>query len=444
VKGMELKNLPRRYYSHRRRAGFGLARFAWKCLATLAGLCSVALGGAWLSFAILGIEQEANAMSASYRVVAVNGSPHQSFGNTSLMLAMLKEGFEAEGVGLEEIFLNQHHIEYCAGCGFCLEKGGCWIRDDHKSILARVLAADAIILASPVYFYNVTGQTKTFLDRSLSYGHRPRGTWKPGLAVSVSAGQGETTVAQYLGRMLAAFGAFPVGHLTAIAIGPGEFLGRQAVEARAAHLAQDLFRALKEGWRYPATDQDLAFWLFMGHLVKENQGFMKADHAHWEKLGLYESFEAYVGQTRSQGGLDSEARQAWLQELMARQKETPKVTPVEAVTPVTRWSVTTMRELLEGMPQDLDPNAAAGLTATYQFEVHGSENFTAHLCIENQRASFHEGAAENPDVIIKTTPEVWLAISRGEQSGAWAYFTGKYTVEGDLNLVKKLDSLFPR
>ncbi len=52
----------------------------------------------------------------------------------------------------------------------------------------------------------------------------------------------------------------------------------------------------------------------------------------------------------------------------------------------------TARELLEMMPGALNPAAAEGLTATYQFDVSGSENFTAHLVIADGQATFHEGA----------------------------------------------------
>ena len=80
-------------------------------------------------------------------------------------------------------------------------------------MVRTVLEADAVILASPVYIFNVTAQMKTFLDRSL-------GLWPPALGrmearpgLSVSAGHGETWAADYLGQVLRLFGAFPVGNL---------------------------------------------------------------------------------------------------------------------------------------------------------------------------------------------------------------------------------------
>lgn len=376
-------------------------------------------------------------MTESYRVIAINGSPHEGFGNTSQMLAMLRQNLAREGLEMEEIFLNQQKIGYCTGCGTCLETEGCWVRDDHKSVVRTVLEADAVILASPVYFLNVTAQMKTFLDRSLGYGHRPQQGWKPGLALSVSAGYGETWVADYLGQVMRTFGAFPVGKFTAIAVGPGEFLGREAVEARAADLARDLAQAVKEGRRYPPTDRDLAYWLFMSNLIKENRDFMVTDYEHWQEAGLFRNFEAYVGQKRSR---PSPVGQAHPPQAETRQKpeEAPTATGPEA----SAAGPGSCRELLERMPQAVNPVEAAGLTATYQFEVSGSEDFTAHLAVADGKVSFHEGPAEVPDLIIMTPAKVWLAISRGELDGTQAYMSGQFRIKGDLGFLMKLKTLF--
>ncbi|MEJ2672217.1 MAG: NAD(P)H-dependent oxidoreductase [Deltaproteobacteria bacterium] len=377
-------------------------------------------------------------MTRPYQVVAVNGSPHESFGNTSQMLMMLGENLSREGFEMEEIFLSQHQIGFCTGCATCLETDSCWVRDDYKSVVRSVLEADAVILASPVYFFNVTAQMKTFIDRSLGYGHRPRGDWKPGLALSVSAGYGETWVADYLGQILRVFGAFPVGKLTAIAVGPGEFLGREAVEARAADLARDLARSVKEGRRYPPTDQDLGYWHFMSNLIKENREFMAADYEYWQQLGLFKSFEDYVGQTRSRQTPDMQVPQP-----QAKMRQKTGATPVTEAEPEPPAGVPgTALELLKMMPSALNPAAAEGLTAIYQFEVSGRENFTAHLVIADGKASFHEGPADKPNLIIRTPAEVWLAISNGELDGTQAYLTGQFRIKGELGLLIKLKTLF--
>ena len=377
-------------------------------------------------------------MTENYHVVAVNGSPHEGFGNTSQMLAMLGQNLSREGLELEEIFLSQHEIGFCTGCATCLETGACWVRDDYNFVVRSVLDADAVILASPVYFFNVTAQMKTFLDRSLGYGHRPRRDWKPGLALSVSAGHGETWVADYLGRVMRAFGAFPVGKFTAIAVSPGEFLGREAVEARAADLARDLAQAVKEKRRRPPTDHDLVYWQFMSTLIKENRDFMAADYEHWQELGLFKSFEAYVGQTRSRPTPDMQTTST---KVRTRQETAAApMAPSQAGPPPAGSG--TCRELLEMMPGALNPAAAAGLTAIYQFEVSGSEDFTAHLVIADGQATYHDGPADKPNLIIRTPAEVWLAISRGELDGTTAYLSGQFRIKGDLGLLIKLKTLF--
>jgi multimeric flavodoxin WrbA/putative sterol carrier protein len=384
-------------------------------------------------------------MTATYKVVAVNGSPHEGFGNTSQMLSMLREPLAAEGVDLEEIPLSRHRIEYCAGCATCLEKGECWIQDDHQGIVDRLLAADGVILASPVYFRHVTAQLKTFLDRSLRFGHRPRGTWKPGLAVCVSAGWGETEVARYLARILGAFGAFSVGELTAIAIYAGEFMGKDLVAARAVDLARDLARAIREKRAYPANDLHLDYWHFMRDLVHEHS-MWKADNDHWQRLGFFESFEKYIGQTLSRPVLDPALRAAWLKEVARRQQERSKraeTAPAPRPSAESRQSPN-LRQILEAMPQSLNREAARGLDAVVQFDVSGPEAFVAHIRIEDQRASFHEGPAARPSVTIKTPADVWLAVCRGTLDGAQAYMSGKYRVEGDLSLLMRLNELFPR
>jgi putative sterol carrier protein len=315
-------------------------------------------------------------------------------------------------------------------------------------VAERLLAAQGVILASPVYFFSVTGQMKTFLDRSLALGHKPRATWKPGLAVCVSAGMGETDVAAYLGFLLRTFGAFPVGSLTAIAVHPGGFWGKESVEARAADLARDLARAIRENRRYPATDRDLRFYQFMGTLVQSQKDtVMKHDYKHWQEHGFYEGFEAYIRQNPAEVPYAPEIRDAWIKEMIAKQKSRKNAPEGEekrkAGAPQAQ-AAQTCRELLEMMPLAFNAKAAEDLDAIYQFEVFGEENLVAHLRISKGVCTHHEGPAAMPNLIIKTPADVWLKISRGELSGQQAFLEGRYKAEGDMSLLLKMNHLFSR
>jgi multimeric flavodoxin WrbA/putative sterol carrier protein len=384
-------------------------------------------------------------MSQNPTIVAVNGSPHAMVGNTSMMIEMLRDPLSQEGFNLEIINLCENEINYCYGCGFCMEKGKCWIDDDHRSIAQRLLAADGIIFASPVYIFSVTAQMKAFLDRSLAYGHKPRSSWKPGMSVCVSAGFGETGVGDYLADMLRFYGGFAVGTLTAISVGPGEFMGMESVTARAQDLAHDLARAIKEKRRYPATDRDLRFYQFMGDLVKNHKDtIMKHDFKHWQAQGLYDGFEKYVQQTTHKPQFNPQARDARIKQLIAQHQKKKGKKKYKQPLPAGQGPQVAKNcaELLQMMPLGFNKTESNGLEAIYQFEISGEENFTAHLKISGGECSYHDGPAKNPGVIIKTPAEVWLAISKGELDGQQAFMSERYLVEGDLSLLMKLRSLF--
>ena len=383
-------------------------------------------------------------MSDQPRVVIVNGSPHGAVGNTSLMIEMLMSGLTSEGVNPEQVMLADKNIRYCVGCGACIEKSRCWQQDDHDEIVEKLLGADGIVLASPVYFSHVTAQMKAFIDRSLRFGHRLQNTWKPGIAVAVSAGRAETATAHYLARMLAIYGAFSVGTLTAMATSPGGFLGKELVEARARDLAGDLARAIKEKRRYPATDEDLSYYLFMKELVTREKDFMRGDYSHWQERGLLDGFESYVDQRFEPPSFDPEMRKAWLKDLVrdANAGNTGKTSagPDAPAAP----EFTTCLELIRAMPVVFRKEAAGDVSAVYQFVVTGSEEFTAHLEIAGGVCAFHDGPHEKPDVTITTPADVWLAISKGKLDGQTAFMSGKYKVQGNMALLMKMKELFKR
>ncbi len=374
-------------------------------------------------------------------VVAINGSPHGAAGNTGIMLGMLGEALAEHGLSMEVITLADKKINYCVGCALCLDKGACWQRDEHAGIVRRLLKAKAVVLGSPVYVLHVTAQMKTFLDRCLGLGHRPQPHWRPGAVVSVSAGCGETQVADYLEGILRIFGAWGVGRLTAVAPVPGQLLGKEAVEHAARRLGRDLASAVKEGWRAPATDRDLAYHSFMSRLISSNKELMRADYAHWQKLGILEDVEAYVGQRFSPPAYDEPTRRAWLKQLMgaSSKTESPSASP-QSPTP----SAQSCKELIRSMAQAYAPPTGEQLNATIQFVISGQESFRAWLELSPAGCRFAEGTAPTPTLTIHAPADVWKAIATGQMDGASAFMSGKFRAEGDMGLLMRLNELFPR
>jgi multimeric flavodoxin WrbA len=102
-------------------------------------------------------------------VIAVNGSPRKDW-NTATMLKSALEGAESVGAQTKLVHLYDLTFKGCTSCFSCKRKGSttaglCAMRDELREVLKEILAADALILGSPVYFGDVTGEMRSFLER---------------------------------------------------------------------------------------------------------------------------------------------------------------------------------------------------------------------------------------------------------------------------------------
>ena len=97
-------------------------------------------------------------------------------------------------------------IKGCQGCQMCFEQGGCPQTDDMHTIKDKMLNSQIILLSSPVYFHNVTGATKDFLDRVSFFSHTFELRGKIGITLNTSASNGNDHVAKYLNKVLSSMG----------------------------------------------------------------------------------------------------------------------------------------------------------------------------------------------------------------------------------------------
>ncbi|RLE60707.1 MAG: flavodoxin family protein [Thermoprotei archaeon] len=101
------------------------------------------------------------------KIIGLNGSPRR-YGNTAKMLEVALETAKTLGASVERIDLYQYKIEPCVGCLSDDElvcKLPCKIRDDMETIYNKIQEADGIIFATPVYWFNMSGVMKNFIDR---------------------------------------------------------------------------------------------------------------------------------------------------------------------------------------------------------------------------------------------------------------------------------------
>lgn len=99
-------------------------------------------------------------------ILIISSSPRRGGNSDSLCDSFMRGAIEA-GHNVEKVNLREKSIGYCRGCGLCFEKGlPCPQKDDAAEVIDKMLAADVIVLASPVYFYAMSAQLKTLIDRT--------------------------------------------------------------------------------------------------------------------------------------------------------------------------------------------------------------------------------------------------------------------------------------
>jgi len=98
------------------------------------------------------------------RIIAFNGSPRTG-GNTDLLLASALRFIDRREHTIDVFRLNDMNIRPCQNCGGCAETAVCVIEDKMQQIYPAIREADRIILASPIYFFGLSAQTKTMIDR---------------------------------------------------------------------------------------------------------------------------------------------------------------------------------------------------------------------------------------------------------------------------------------
>lgn len=104
----------------------------------------------------------------SKKVLILSGSPRKG-GNSDILCDEFMRGAEESGHSVEKINVAEKKIGYCKACYYCKKSNGkCVIDDDMAEVLQKMIDADVIVLASPVYFYSIDAQLKSVIDRTVA------------------------------------------------------------------------------------------------------------------------------------------------------------------------------------------------------------------------------------------------------------------------------------
>ncbi len=130
---------------------------------------------------------------ANKQVLVILGSPRKK-GNSFTLADRISQGAKSSGAKVEKLFLQDLQISPCRGCDTCQKNDseGCAIKDDMQEIYPKLIKAGAWVIASPVYWFTMSAQTKIFMDRCYAlpaYGENPF-TGKR-IAIAMSYGDGD-------------------------------------------------------------------------------------------------------------------------------------------------------------------------------------------------------------------------------------------------------------
>ncbi len=156
----------------------------------------------------------------SKKIVTLNGSPRKK-GNTSALVKSFTQGAESAGNSVAEFFLNDMNIHGCRGCfgGHSSRECPCVQKDDMDQIYPAVKEADVVVLASPLYYWNISGQIRTAFDRLFALeegdGNLLRGHDRASALLMAAEGNGFEDVLRYYDHLMEHLRWKNLGHVLA-------------------------------------------------------------------------------------------------------------------------------------------------------------------------------------------------------------------------------------
>jgi multimeric flavodoxin WrbA len=218
------------------------------------------------------------------KALAIVGTMRKN-GDSYHLIRKIEERFKLESnIEVEYLFLADHDLGYCRGCCACFNHGEarCPKRDLTGPIEEKLVGADGVILASPVYDHHVTALMKNFFDHFAYFYHRPRFFGKPAIIVSTTGGSGLKETLDYLSFTALGWGYRPVAKLGAIQhLYARKDSYRAAIDAEIGRAVRKFTGLSSSTEAIRPTLYDLIFFRAMRLKAEMNP----CDRAFWEERG---------------------------------------------------------------------------------------------------------------------------------------------------------------
>jgi multimeric flavodoxin WrbA/putative sterol carrier protein len=354
------------------------------------------------------------------KVLAINSSPRkEGQSKTELMLKHLVKGMKEAGAEVETVNLREKTIRNCVGCFTCWTKtpGICIHKDDMTNeLFPKWLKADLVVNASPLYHYHLNAAMKTFIERTLpvlepffqeddTRTHHPLRSKHPKVVFLSVAGFPENEIFS----QLSAWVQFVYGRAGAVVAEIYRPAAESMVNAYFQDKANDILAATTQAGREIVKSKQIkpeTMKRIKQVIVEDKKMFHHVGNLFWKTCIA----EGVTPKEFAEKGL------------------IPRPDSIES--------------FMIMLPMGFNAEAAGNTKATIQFNFGGDVQGSCHFDIYDSKLEAKKGAAENASMTINSPFELWMDIMAGKSDGQQMFMEQKYTVEGDLNLLMRMNEFF--
>jgi len=219
------------------------------------------------------------------KIMAVCGSPRKSQSRTAQIVKEILAGAQSAGALTEYIDITTVNVGACIGCDRCHNQDHCALKDDFNDLFGKMLAADGLVLGSPVYIYQVTAQLKAFIDRLGHAIHCQRLLGKYGAVAATAGGSGQAETADFMETLLNRTGAQCVGRI-ACTLEDGLIPSASDVLEQARNLGLSLVRAIEEKEAFPAQLKKIELMRsYFREIMIKRKDRWDFEYRYWQQKG---------------------------------------------------------------------------------------------------------------------------------------------------------------
>lgn len=184
-------------------------------------------------------------------ILAISCSPRKN-GNTVAILEEVLRGARGKNADAELYSVSGKNLQPCDGCWACANSGKCHITDDMQELYEKIIMADGLIFGTPIYFWGMTGQAKSILDRTIALNQPGRNlTNKVAGVVAVCGSLGLVDALKDFSYFFIQRRMLPANQVSAYLTNPDQLKDMDQCRKAACQLGEQIVSLVDMGFSYP-------------------------------------------------------------------------------------------------------------------------------------------------------------------------------------------------